>query len=162
MAERTKQEVLGKLFCDGAQALILNYGKVKYARHKSGYSFPYLEPGTNRTPAVSIPSLEGLVCVMGEFEYNTTLQIDPNSIIARKLSICVQERDQLSELFLVNSNFRGIIQVAQLPNNEVLQIWINRLDEIKEEYEKQGLRPNYFAISYSCGDSRNARFSILK
>lgn len=154
MAAKTEQETLGKQFSDEAQKLIWNYGDVKYKWYDRNYCYPYIEPGTNNTPEVSIPNIEGTVYVTGEFESDTTLHIHPDSVVATRLSICHQTQDQILEPLFVTPSPKGIISTETLPDIEQLQKWTSKLGDIRRAYEKQGIKPNSPGMSYSCGDSK--------
>ena len=134
------QRLLGE-FSEKSHKLIFKYGPIKIAEYDRNCSYPYLDPGIARTPSISIATAdeEFEVYIEGDFEKDNTPNIQPNSVIARRLSLCFQDSSENYSDFSVNFDASGVVDMDNL-SPEHLEDAVLVLGQIEGEYENKELK----------------------
>lgn len=139
--EQERRRLLGE-FAKKAEGLIWSYSPaVKQKAYSWKYAYPYLEPGTARTPNVSIQTPEGRIRthIEGEYVEDTTPHVHPDSVKTKRLDLHFRKGKETSSL-IVDYDGEGNPVEDTMPLADDLRKGLEVLDYMSDYYVESGIK----------------------
>lgn len=137
---KEKEQELTSQFAEKAERLLWDFGPLKWKQYDFKYGYSYRDPCIDQTPEVQFAENIS-VYLEGEWEEDPDLYVHPNSVVAKRLSLCFKKGGEITSLSMTFDSGTQNPNKDELPSIENIQKGLVVLDWLEQEY-KSHLKPN--------------------